>query len=94
MTNSIRLGRLFAIPIGVQPAWLVIVALIGVAKMSGQPSRAADDLAFAAAGPAVTAVLELGANPQPTRRDRTDGEKAGSGQSQGMLRPRTRKAHR
>lgn len=122
MTARIRLGRLFGIPIGVQPAWLVIVALIawslgagyypeqvngisapaayglglasalllfggillhelghalvarrrgvrveeidlwllgGVAKMSGQPSRAADELAFAAAGPAVTAVLAL-----------------------------------
>lgn len=122
VTSQIRLGRLFGIPIGVQPAWLLIVALIawslgagyypeqvsgisasaayglglasalllfagillhefghalvarrrgvrveeidlwllgGVARMSGQPSRAVDELAFAAAGPAVTAVLAL-----------------------------------
>lgn len=122
MTSRIRLGRLFGIPIGVQPAWLVIVALIawslgagyypeqvdgisapaayglglasalllfagvlahelghalvarrrgvrieeidlwllgGVARMSGQPRRAVDELAFAAAGPAVTLVLAL-----------------------------------
>ena len=38
--------------------------------------------------------VELGANPQQTRRDRTDGESSGSSQSQGMLRPGTRKAHR
>jgi Zn-dependent protease len=120
--SRVRLGRLFGIPIGVQPAWLLIVALIawslgagyypeqvhgisapaayglglasalllfagvllhelghafvarrrgvrvdeidlwllgGVARMSGQPTRAADELAFAAAGPAVTAILAL-----------------------------------
>jgi Zn-dependent protease len=118
--NRIRLGRLFGIPIGVQPAWLLIVALItwslgsgyypeqvpgiggiaayglglasalllfggvllhelghalvarrrgvpieeidlwllgGVARLSGEPTRAADELAFAAAGPLVTLVL-------------------------------------
>jgi Zn-dependent protease len=122
VTARIRLGRLFGIPIGVQPAWLLIVALIawslgagyypeqvdgisapaayglglasalllfagvllhelghalvarrrgvrveeidlwllgGVARMSGQPGRAVDELAFAAAGPAVTLVLAL-----------------------------------
>ncbi len=122
MTARIRLGRLFGIPIGVQPAWLVIVALIawslgagyypeqdpgiaapaayalglasalllfagvlahelghalvarrrgveieeidlwllgGVARMSGQPSHAADEIAFAAAGPAVTLLLTV-----------------------------------
>lgn len=118
--HRIRLGRLFGIPIGVQPAWVLIVALIawslgasyypeevagisgpaayglglasalllfagvllhelghalvarrrgvkieeidlwllgGVARMSGQPTRAVDELAFAAAGPAVTLAL-------------------------------------
>lgn len=122
MSARIRLGRLFGIPIGVQPAWLLIVALIawslgasyypghvegisdpaayglglasalllfggvllhefghalvarrrgvgieeidlwllgGVARMSGQPTRAADELAFAAAGPAVTLVITV-----------------------------------
>jgi Zn-dependent protease len=122
VSSRIRLGRLFGIPIGVQPAWLLIVTLIawslgagyypervdgisalaayglglasalllfagillhelghalvarrrgvrveeidlwllgGVARMSGQPSRAVDELAFAAAGPAVTAVIAL-----------------------------------
>jgi hypothetical protein len=33
--------------------------LSGVARMSGQPTRAADELAFAAAGPAVTLVIAL-----------------------------------
>jgi Zn-dependent protease len=118
----VRLGRLFGIPIGIQPAWVAIVALIawslgagyypgrvdgisgpaayalglasalllfagvllhelghalvarrrgieieeidlwllgGVARMSGQPRHAADELAFAAAGPAVTLVITL-----------------------------------
>ncbi|MBS1888032.1 MAG: site-2 protease family protein [Actinobacteria bacterium] len=122
MTTRIRLGRLFGIPIGVQPAWVLIVTLIawslgasyypeevhgiagfaayglglasalllfggvllhelghalvarrrgveieeidlwllgGVARMSGRPSRAADELAFAAAGPAVTLVIAM-----------------------------------
>ncbi len=122
MTARIRLGRLFGIPIGVQPAWLAIVALIawslgagyypeqdpgiaapaayalglasalllfagvlahelghalvarrrgveieeidlwllgGVARMSGQPARAADEILFAAAGPAVTLLLTI-----------------------------------
>ncbi|MBS1883704.1 MAG: site-2 protease family protein [Actinobacteria bacterium] len=122
MSTRIRLGRLFGIPIGVQPAWLLIVALIawslgasyypgqvdgisgpaayalglasalllfagillhelghalvarrrgvgieeidlwllgGVARMSGQPTRAADELAFAGAGPAVTLVITV-----------------------------------
>lgn len=120
--SRIRLTRLFGIPIGVQPAWLLIVALIawslgagyypeevpgisgiaayglglasalllfagvllhelghalvarrrgveieeidlwllgGVARMSGQPTRAVDELAFAAAGPLVTLVLAM-----------------------------------
>lgn len=120
VTARIRLGRLFGIPIGVQPAWVLIVALIawslgagyypervdgistpaayalglasalllfagvllhelghalvarrrgveieeidlwllgGMARMAGQPTRAADELAFAAAGPAVTVVI-------------------------------------
>jgi len=118
--RSIRLGRLAGIPIGVQPLWLVIVALItlslgaayypdeapgiapaaayalgllsalllfgsillhelghalvarrhgveieeidlwllgGVARMSGYPQRALDELHFAIAGPAVTLVI-------------------------------------
>jgi hypothetical protein len=38
--------------------------------------------------------VELGANPQPSRRDRADGGGAGSRQSRGMLSPRTRKAPR
>ncbi len=117
MSRSIRIGRLAGIPIGLQPLWLVIVALItwslghyyypgqvsgispvaayglglgsalllfasillhelghalvarsrgieieeidlwllgGVARMSGSPKTAADELRFAAAGPAVT----------------------------------------
>ncbi|HVW46990.1 MAG TPA: site-2 protease family protein [Solirubrobacterales bacterium] len=121
-SHRLRLGRLFGIPIGVQPAWILIVAVIawslgasyypeevngisgpaayglglasalllfagvllhelghalvarrrgveieeidlwllgGVARMSGQPTRAVDELAFAAAGPAVTLVLAL-----------------------------------
>ncbi|MBS1676031.1 MAG: site-2 protease family protein [Actinobacteria bacterium] len=122
MSTRIRLGRLFGVPIGVQPAWVLIVALIawslgasyypeevdgisgiaayglglasalllfggvllhelghalvarrrgvgieeidlwllgGVARMSGQPTRAVDELAFAAAGPAVTLVITI-----------------------------------
>ena len=118
--RSIRVGRLAGIPIGVQPLWLVIVALItvslgaiyypdeapgiapgaayalgllsalllfasillhelghavvarrhgveieeidlwllgGVARMSGYPDRAQDELRFALAGPAVTLVI-------------------------------------
>ena len=120
--RSIRVGRLAGIPIGVQPLWLVIVALItvslgaayypdeapgiapaaayglgllsalllfasillhelghavvarrhgveieeidlwllgGVARMSGYPERATDELRFALAGPAVTLVIAL-----------------------------------
>ena len=118
--RSIRVGRLAGIPIGVQPLWLVIVALItwslgaayypdevpgiapaaayalglasalllfasilvhelghavvarrhgveieeidlwllgGVARMTGYPKRAGDELRFAIAGPAVTAAI-------------------------------------
>lgn len=120
--RSIRIGRLAGIPIGVQPLWLAIVALItwmlgavyypdeapgiapaaayalgllsalllfgsillhelghaivarrhgveieeidlwllgGVARMSGYPKRALDELRFALAGPAVTLVIAL-----------------------------------
>lgn len=120
--RSIRVGRLAGIPIGVQPLWLLIVALItwslgavyypdqapgiapaaayalgllsalllfasillhelghavvarrrgveieeidlwllgGVARMSGYPKRAPDELRFALAGPAVTAAIAL-----------------------------------
>lgn len=120
MPRSVRIGRLAGIPIGVQPLWLLIVALItwslgavyfpdrvdgiaplaayalglasalllfasillhelghslvarrhgieieeidlwllgGVARMSGYPKAAADELRFAAAGPAVTAAI-------------------------------------
>lgn len=120
--RSIRVGRLAGIPIGVQPLWLVIVALItvslgaayypdeapgiapaaayglglasalllfasillhelghavvarrhgveieeidlwllgGVARMSGYPDRAGDELRFALAGPAVTLAIAL-----------------------------------
>lgn len=120
MPHSVRIGRLAGIPIGVQPLWLLIVALItwslgavyfpervdgiaplaayalglasalllfasillhelghslvarrhgieieeidlwllgGVARMSGYPKAAADELRFAAAGPAVTAAI-------------------------------------
>lgn len=120
--RSIRVGRLAGIPIGVQPLWLVIVALItislgavyypdeapgiapvaaytlgllsalllfasillhelghavvarrhgveieeidlwllgGVARMSGYPDRATDELRFALAGPAVTLLIAL-----------------------------------
>jgi Zn-dependent protease len=120
--RSIRVGRLAGIPIGVQPLWLVIVALItvslgaayypdeapgiapaaayglgltsalllfasillhelghavvarrhgveieeidlwllgGVARMSGYPDRASDELRFALAGPAVTLAIAL-----------------------------------
>jgi len=120
--RSIRVGRLAGIPIGVQPLWLVIVALIpvslgaayypdeapgiapavayglgllsalllfasillhelghavvarrhgveieeidlwllgGVARMSGYPDRATDELRFALAGPAVTLAIAL-----------------------------------
>ena len=119
-SSSIRIGRLAGIPIGIQPLWLAIVALItwmlggfyfpeavhgiapaaayalgllsalllfasillhelghslvarrhgirieeidlwllgGVARMSGYPERAADELRFALAGPAVTALI-------------------------------------
>ncbi len=119
-SRSIRIGRLAGIPIGVQPMWLLIVALVtallgssyypeqvsgiapvaayalgllsalllfagillhelghavvarregieieeidlwllgGVARMKGEPNRAPDELRFAAAGPAVTAVI-------------------------------------
>lgn len=122
MSARIRLGHLFGIPIGVQPAWLLIVGLIawslgagyypgqvegisgpaayglglasalllfggvllhelghalvarqrgveieeidlwllgGVARMKTQPQRAVDELAFAAAGPAVTLAIVL-----------------------------------
>lgn len=122
MSARIRLGRMFGIPIGVQPAWLLIVALIawslgagyypeqidgisavaayalglasalllfagvllhelghalvarrrgveieeidlwllgGVARMKGQPTHAADELAFAAAGPVVTLAITI-----------------------------------
>jgi hypothetical protein len=38
--------------------------------------------------------VELVGNPQPPRRDRTDGGRTGSGESRSMPRPRTRKAHR
>jgi hypothetical protein len=38
--------------------------------------------------------VELGANPQSTRRDRADGGDDGSRQSRFIFRPRTRKAHR
>jgi Zn-dependent protease len=120
--TSIRIGKLAGIPIGVQPLWLVIVALItwslgaayypdqapgiapaaayalgllsalllfasillhelghalvarrhgveieeidlwllgGVARMSGYPKQALDELRFALAGPAVTLVIAL-----------------------------------
>jgi Zn-dependent protease len=120
--KSIRVGRLAGIPIGVQPLWLVIVALLtwslgavyypdeapgiapaaayalglasalllfasillhelghaivarrrgveieeidlwllgGVARMSGYPKRAPDELRFALAGPAVTLAIAL-----------------------------------
>ncbi len=120
--RSIRVGRLAGIPIGVQPLWLVIVALLtaslgavyypdeapgiapaaayglgllsalllfasillhelghavvarrngveieeidlwllgGVARMSGYPDRATDELRFALAGPAVTLAIAL-----------------------------------
>lgn len=120
--RSIRVGRLAGIPIGVQPLWLLIVALItvslgaayypdeapgiapaaayglglasalllfasillhelghavvarrhgveieeidlwllgGVARMSGYPDRAGDELRFALAGPAVTLAIAL-----------------------------------
>ena len=122
MPGSVRIGRLAGIPIGVQPLWLLIVALItwslgavyypdrvdgiapvaayalglasalllfasillhelghslvarrhgveieevdlwllgGVARMSGYPKAAGDELRFAAAGPAVTLVIGL-----------------------------------
>lgn len=121
-TRSIRIGRLAGIPIGVQPLWLLIVALItwslgaayypdqapgiapgaayalgllsalllfasillhelghalvarrhgveieeidlwllgGVARMSGYPKHALDELRFALAGPAVTLAIAL-----------------------------------
>jgi Zn-dependent protease len=38
--------------------------------------------------------VELVANPQPPRRDRTDGSGPANGESRTMLRPRRRKAHR
>lgn len=120
--RSVRIGRLAGIPIGIQPLWLVIVALItwslgaayypdavsgiaplasyalgllsalllfasillhelghalvarrhgveieeidlwllgGVARMSGQPREAGDELRFALAGPAVTLVITV-----------------------------------
>ncbi|HEX8959915.1 MAG TPA: site-2 protease family protein [Solirubrobacterales bacterium] len=120
--SSVRIGRLAGIPIGIQPLWLVIVALItwslgavyypdavsgiaplaayalgllsalllfasillhelghalvarrhgveieeidlwllgGVARMSGQPKAAGDELRFALAGPAVTLVIAV-----------------------------------
>ncbi|HEU5062210.1 MAG TPA: site-2 protease family protein [Solirubrobacterales bacterium] len=120
--RSARIGRLAGIPIGIQPLWLVIVALItvslgavyypeeapgiapaaayalgllsalllfasillhelghavvarrqgveieeidlwllgGVARMSGYPERATDELRFALAGPAVTFIIAL-----------------------------------
>ncbi len=120
--RSIRIGRLAGIPIGIQPLWLLIVALItwtlgaayyphevahisplasyalgllsalllfasillhelghavvarrhgveieeidlwllgGVARMSGQPKAAGDELRFALAGPAVTLVIAV-----------------------------------
>jgi Zn-dependent protease len=122
MSRSVRIGRLAGIPIGVQPLWLLIVALItwslgavyypdrvsgiaplaayslglasalllfasillhelghslvarrhgveieevdlwllgGVARMSGYPKAAADELRFAAAGPAVTLAIAV-----------------------------------
>jgi len=120
MSSSVRIGRLAGIPIGIQPLWFLIVALItwslgavyfpdrvdgmaplaayalglasalllfasillhelghslvarrhgieieeidlwllgGVARMAGYPKAAADELRFAAAGPAVTAAI-------------------------------------
>lgn len=124
MGSTLRIGRLAGIPIGIQPLWLLVVALItyslgdgyyaeqdpglphaaayalgllsalalfggivahelghavvarrrgvevdeidlwllgGVARIHGEPRRARDELAFALAGPAVTALLVVAA---------------------------------